>query len=303
MPFPRRTPIDLAHLQATQDCPFNERYGMRVLFHDGIAWGPPTTVELVEAVKDFPLDRSDVLVTGFPKSGTNWVQIMLANMWDDWGSYRLTGSRRVPSIEFIGDGTDGYDIAVSSDPPRLMKNHLDAARMPRNWRESRAKVVYLTRNPFDVCPSFFRQLQLPWLDFDADWDKWVDRFIQGDTLYGGWANHVRSWHAHGPAGNVFHVSYEALTRDPFGEMRKVVDFLGKPLDDARFEDVVTNALRENMDASGFSEQITVRADHLDLYRGSGEAGRGREKFTPAQAERMERDVIEPLRAAGIPIEG
>lgn len=302
MTFVRRTHIDLAHLMHTHVCPFDERFGMRVLVHDGIAWGPPTTVELVEAVKDFPLDAGDVMVTGFPKSGTNWVQIMLANLWDDWGAYRLTGSRRVPSLEFIGDGTDGYDIAISSDAPRLMKNHLDATRMPCTWRASGAKVVYLTRNPFDVCPSFFRQLQLPWLEFDANWDKWVDRFIRGDTLYGGWPRHVRSWHAHGPSENVYHVSYEALTRDPFGEMRKVVDFLGKPLGEERFTEVITNALRENMDASGFSQQITVHADHLDLYRGAGQAGTGRSKFSAGQAERMEREVIAPLLAAGVPIE-
>lgn len=303
MSFATKTHIDLAHLMATHDCPLSPRYGMRVLEHDGIAWGPPSTVELVEAVKDFPLDPRDVMVTGFPKSGTNWVQIMLANMWDDWGPYVLTGSRRVPSIEFIGDGTDGYDIAVSSDPPRLMKNHLDATRMPRHWRASGARTVYLTRNPFDVCPSFFRQLQIPWLEFDADWDAWVDRFIRGDTLYGGWAHHVRSWHKYGLAENVHHVSYEAISRDPFGEMRKVVDFLGKPVSDARFEEVVTNALRENMDASGYSDQITVAADKLQYYRGGGEAGKGQAKFTPEQAERMEREVIEPLRAAGVPIDG
>ena len=303
MTFAAKTHIDLAHLLATHDCPYSERYGMRVLQHDGIAWGPPSTVELVEAVKDFPLDARDVLVTGFPKSGTNWVQIMLANMWDDWGPYLLTGNRRVPSIEFIGDGTDGYDIAVSSDPPRLMKNHLDASRMPRNWRASGAKVVYLTRNPFDVCASFFRQLHIPALELDTDWDRWVDRFIRGDTLYGGWTAHVRSWHDYGHAGNVHHVSYEAISRSPFDEMRKVVRFLDKPLDEARFEEVVTKALRENMDASGYSDQITVAAENLKFYRGAGEAGKGRAKFTPEQAERMEREVIAPLRASGVPIDG
>jgi len=302
MTFARKTRIDLPRLLETHECPYSERYGMRVLEHDGIAWGPPSTVELVEAVKDFPLHPRDVLVTGFPKSGTNWVQIMLANMWDDWGSYLLTGSRRVPSIEFTGDGTDGYDIAVSSDPPRLMKNHLDATRMPRNWRASGAKVVYLTRSPFDVCPSFFRQLHMPALELDADWDAWVGRFVRGDKLYGGWAHHVRSWHAYRHAENVHHVSYEAISRDPFGEMRKIVGFLAKPVNDTRFHDVVTKALRENMDASGYSDQITVAAENLKFYRGAGEAGKGRAQFTPEQTERMERDVIAPLRASGVPIE-
>jgi hypothetical protein len=303
MSFARKTHIDLNHLIATADCPFNPRYGMRVLEYDGIAWGPPTTFELVAAVKDFPLDARDVLVTGFPKSGTNWMQIMLANLWDDWGHHVLTGSRRVPSIEFIGDGTDGYDIAISSEPPRLMKNHLDASRMPGSWQTSGAKVVYMTRNPFDVCPSFFRQLQIPALEFDSDWDAWVDRFIKGDTLYGSWANHVRGWQALSADDGVHHLSYEALSRDPFGEMCKVVEFLGKPLDQARFHEVVKNALRENMDASGYSDQITVSRETLKFYRGAGEAGVGRDKFTSAQAERFESELIAPLQALGVQIEG
>jgi hypothetical protein len=294
------TTINLQRLLETQQCAYSERYGMRVFDYNGMAWGPPTTLELVEAVKRFPLDPRDVMVTGFPKSGTNWMQIMLANLWDDWGAYVLTGSRRVPSIEFIGNGVDGYDVAVASDPPRLMKNHLPASQMPDTWRASRAKVIYITRNPFDVCPSFFRQQQIPALEFDADWDRWVQRFIQGDTLYGGWAEHVRGWHRYGAPDNVHHLSYEALSRDPFGEMRKVVNFLGRRVDDQRFDEVVTNALRENMDTSGYSAQITV-AD-LKLYRGEGTTGKGRAKFCPAQQEAMTKRVIEPLLAEGVPLE-
>lgn len=302
MAFESKTHIDLHHLLATSDCPFNPRYGMRVLDYDKVAWGPPTTVELVEAVREFPLDRRDVMVTGYPKSGTNWMQIMLANFWDDWGHYRLTGCRRVPSLEFIGDGTDGYDIAVSSEPARLMKNHLAANHMPRTWRASGSKVIYMTRNPFDVCASFYRQLQIPALEFDRDWDAWVDRFIRGDTLYGGWQDHVRSWHCCGASDNVHHLSYEALSRDPVGETRKVVKFLGRPLDGQRFNDVVTKAMRENMDASGYSEQITVAAENLKYYRGKGRAGAARDQFSDAQKALMETKVIAPLRAAGVPIE-
>jgi Sulfotransferase domain len=301
MSFPRKTHIDLDHLAKTHDCPYKDRYGMRVLDYEGIAWGPPTTLELVEAVKKFPLDPLDVLVTGYPKSGTNWMQIMLANFWDDWGHHVLTGSRRVPSIEFIGDGTDGYDIAVSSDPPRLMKNHLSADRMPKNWRTVKSKVIYLTRNPLDVCPSFYRQLQIPALEFDADWDNWVNRFIAGDTLYGGWLNHVQSWHKFGKDDGVYHLTYEALSSDPVGETRKVVEFIGRPLDDKLFDDVVTNALRENMDQSGYSDQITV-AD-LQYYRGKGKIGAGRKKFTPKQTARIERELVEVLRKDGIEIDG
>ncbi|MBV9511509.1 MAG: sulfotransferase domain-containing protein, partial [Caulobacteraceae bacterium] len=273
---------------------FDPLYGMKVLLHDGIAWGPPTTVELVEAVKDFPLDASDVLVTGFPKSGTNWMQIMLANMWDDWGAYRLTGSRRVPSIEFIGDGTDGYDIAIASAPPRLMKNHLPAHAMPRAWPRAKSKVVYLTRNPYDVCASFFGQLQAPGLEFDADWDNWVDRFADGRTLYGGYRDHLFGWHALGPDDGVHHVRYEKLRRDPVGEMRKVVDFLGRPLAEDRFQQVIEDARLENMDESGYSAQITVK--DLTHYRRGGQMGEGRDRFSADQLALMQAKVVGPLRA-------
>ena len=292
--------IDLKHLVATSQCRFEEAYGLDVFMYEGIAWGPPTTAELIEAVKVFPLDPRDVLVTGYPKSGTNWMQIMVANFWDDWGTYLATGSRRVPSIEYIGNGTDGYDIAIRAPAPRLMKNHLPIKAMPQNWASAGSKIVYMTRNPFDVCASFFRQLQVPGLNFDADWDKWVERFAYGYTLSGGWLEHVRGWHLQGPQTNVHHVSYEKLRRDPIGEMRKVVAFLGKPLADTRFDDVVEKARMENMDRSGFSSQITV-AD-LSHYRAGGMVGEARRRFSQSQVDLFEERLLEPLRAAGVPVD-
>jgi Sulfotransferase domain len=292
--------ITLEYLQKTSNCKFDPIFGMDVLVYDGIAWGPPTTVELVEAVKQFPLDPSDVLVSGFPKSGTNWMQIMLANFWDDWGPYELTGSRRVPSIEYIGPGTDGYDIAVASAPPRLMKNHMPMKAMPSAWSRVKSKVVYMTRNPYEVCASFFNQLSIPSLHFHGDWDRWVEQFVAGNTLYGGWLDHVIGWHNKGEQDGVYHISYEALSRDPFDVTRQVVEFLGKPLDEERFTDVVTKALRENMDKSGFSEQITVQ--DLKSYRREGKVGASRSQFSPAQVALFEAKIFGPLRAAGVPIE-
>jgi len=289
--------INLEHLIKTSTCCYEPEYGMSVLMYDGIAWGPPTTVELVEAVKAFPLHCDDVLVTGYPKSGTNWMQIMLANLHDDWGTYRLTGSRRVPSIEYIGAGTDGYDIAVASPSPRLMKNHLPVHAMPIAWPEAKSRVIYMTRNPFDSCVSFYGQLQVPGLGFEGQWDPWVERFASGQTLYGGWLKHVLGWHTKSHADGVYHLTYEDLRRDPLSQMRKITEFLKKPVSDDRLRDVVEKALMENMDKSGFSEQITV-AD-LSHYRHGGTVGEGQKQFSAHQVARFREAILAPLNAAGI----
>ncbi|MGE0385956.1 MAG: sulfotransferase domain-containing protein [Gammaproteobacteria bacterium] len=287
---------------AKPECAFDPRYGMVVLDYDGIAWGPPTTVELVEAVKLFPCDSSDVLVTAFPKSGTNWMQIMLANLYDDWGTCAITPHRRVPQLEYDAPDFEGHAMSLAARPPRLMKCHLPADRMPHAWYTERSKVIYMARNPKDVCVSFRHQLQaLGSQVFDGDWPSWVERFAAGRTIYGAWLDHVTGWRRLGPADGVLHVTYEAMRRDPAGTMRRVIEFIGKPVEPGRFERVVEAALFENMKASGLAEQINVGVKRDEFMR-KGEVGDWKNWFTPAQSALFDTRIDAPLRAAGIALE-
>lgn len=289
---------DAGGATAVPECAYDSEYGMVVLNYDGLAWGPPTTVDLVERVKDFPLDASDVVVGGFPKSGTNWLQIMLANLYDDWGTCAITEHRRVPQLEYMAPTMAGYETSIAADPPRLMKSHLPADRMPRAWRENRAKVIYLIRNPKDVCVSFYHQLASFLQGPDADWDLWVRRFAEGKTIYGPWLDHVLGWHRLGEADGVLNVVYEDMRAQPLAVMRKVVAFLGRPVEDAALTKVVEAAEFDTMKGSALVQQINVGGSREQFMR-SGKVGDWRSRFTDAQSAYLDEKIIRPLERAGI----
>ena len=284
------------------DCAFDPEFGMKVLRHDGMAWGWPTSRELVDKVKTFPCDASDVMVLAYPKSGTNWMQIMLANLYDDWGTCAITEQRRVPQLEYQAPGFEGYEMSLEARPPRLMKCHLPADRMPTLWHQPmhRSKIICMTRNPKDVCVSFRHQLQAPFLEFDDDWNFWFRRFVDGKTIYGSWLAHTLGWHKYGEHDGVLHVSYEETRRDQVAVMKKVIAFIGKPVDAQRFADVMEKSRFENMKDSEFQDQINFASEaQRARFMRKGVVADWKNWFTVAQNEEFDEKIVKPLEAAGI----
>ncbi|MET0986571.1 MAG: hypothetical protein ABW034_14310, partial [Steroidobacteraceae bacterium] len=79
---------------------YDPAYGFRVfLGEDGYVWSPNTSAEVLRQVEQYEFDASDATAVGYPKSGTNWLQIMLANLYDDWGTTAIAHNRAVPHLE------------------------------------------------------------------------------------------------------------------------------------------------------------------------------------------------------------
>jgi hypothetical protein len=150
--------------------------------------------------------------------------------------------------------------------------------------------------------SFRHQLQALGREvFDDNWPSWVERFVTGRTIYGPWLDHVIGWHRLGENDGVFHVTYEAMRRDPIGEMRRVVAFVGKPLAPGRFDKVVEAARFENMKASGLADQINVGVKRDEFMR-KGTIGDWKNWFTVAQNDYFDEHVVRPLQSTGIILE-
>lgn len=289
--------------EAAAEWAYDPAYGLPVIQAHGLAWAMPTTRALLDNIRRFPLEASDVFVAAFPKSGTNWMQIMLANLYDDWGTCAITPHRRVPSIDYptviTPDGTmEGYEKCIAAVPPRLMKTHLPARLMPDAWLHRRAKVIYLTRNPKDVCVSFYHQLKNAGVGFDVDFERWVRRFVEGRTIFGGWLDHVLGWRRLNESDGVLHLTYEALRANPVGEMRRVVRFLGKPVTEARFAGIVEAARFENMRSSGLAVQINAGGSSGKLMR-DGSVGGWMKHLSPSQSALFDVQILPALTQAGL----
>lgn len=92
-----------------------------------------------------------------------------------------------------------------------------------------AKYVYVARNPWDVCVSFFRMAtSLNKYRFqEGTFDEFFEAFLEGDCAGHDYFDHVVSGYALRKEPNVFFVTYEELIADTRGMVLRLARFLGE----------------------------------------------------------------------------
>jgi hypothetical protein len=105
--------------------------------------------------------------------------------------------------------------------PRLFKSHLSYRQIPKGP----CKYVYVARDGKDVAVSYYH-LYRGYNGFEGTFDEFFDLFLRGKVGYGSWFRHVRGWRAHRHDPNVLFLTYEELTRDLEGAVRKLIAFCG-----------------------------------------------------------------------------
>ncbi|KAG7157953.1 Luciferin sulfotransferase-like 3 [Homarus americanus] len=144
---------------------------------------------------NFTVHHEDVWVVTFPKSGTTWTQELVWCLMKDKDSpeAQLELMKRFPFFEY--DCLIHPDMEVSGlkedDPmrpglswkmvqsmaaPRTIKSHLPMQLLPRQIWDVKPKVVYVCRDPRDVCISYYyhyRKLE----GYVGDLQHFIDCFL------------------------------------------------------------------------------------------------------------------------------
>jgi hypothetical protein len=175
------------------------------------------------AITSYQPRPSDIVISPFGKCGTTWLQQTFHTLRTGGDMDFDDISRVVPWIEMAKVVGVALDTPQRAEP-RGFKSHLAYDDMPRG-----AKYVVSLRDPKDALVSMYRFMEgwflepgaVPIEDFAADWTA-RDEY---------WKHLVSWWNVrHDP--NVLMFSYEAMTADPAGHIRRLAKFCGLPLDDA-----------------------------------------------------------------------
>lgn len=95
------------------------------------------------------------------------------------------------------------------------------------------QVVYVARNPKDICVSFYHFLmELKGRFFSGTFENVLDAFIADNLLYGPYWDHIRQARQQKDNPNFHMMFYEDMKTDILQELRKLSTFLGLQLDDA-----------------------------------------------------------------------
>jgi len=246
---------------------------------------------------NFVCKSSDVWVASFPKSGTTWCQELAWSVYHglqhpDIGKL-LTD--RVPFFEwdclFPDDATLDHlpdddlnktgvmwNLLQTASPPRFIKTHLQQCLLPTDVAKVGSKILYVCRDPKDVCVSlFYHSVKLD--GFTGTFDDMVDLFLADVYPWAPfWGNVLGFWDIRNDP-NVMFITYEQLKQDLRGNISKVAQFLGvqrpglKPgcIDDKELDQLTEHCTFGSMSknpATNNEALFAVGTDKSDKEKGS-----------------------------------
>ncbi|XP_064485749.1 sulfotransferase ssu-1-like [Ornithodoros turicata] len=189
---------------------------------DGMLFSAHFSEEIVRSALSYEPRPGDIFLVSYPKCGTTWMQHILYGIFNDGkapSSYSEV-SAKMPFLE-----SQGAEVVANLSAPRVIKTHLPFGKQPYS---AKAKYVYITRNPYDCCVSYYYHIKhMPVYAFgDGAFDVFFDVFVQGRIGFGDYFDHLLPWYAHRDDPNVFFLTYEDLKENTALWIRKVADFLG-----------------------------------------------------------------------------
>ncbi|KAH7972086.1 hypothetical protein HPB52_006332 [Rhipicephalus sanguineus] len=164
----------------------------------------------------------DLFLVSYPKSGSTWTLRIMYNILMDAvdSDDPLEPIIRFPCLEM-----QGAEAAIYAPRPAAFKTHLPFHKNPYS---PEAKYVYIARNPYDTCVSFYYHTKhFPAYKFqNGTFDEFFELFIKGRVDYGDYFDNVFSWYEHRDDPNVLFLTYEELkanTPEIIGEYTMATD--------------------------------------------------------------------------------
>ncbi|XP_023664866.1 sulfotransferase family 2, cytosolic sulfotransferase 3 [Paramormyrops kingsleyae] len=248
----------------------------------------------------------DIFVLTYPKSGTTWMQEilpLLLNGGDLTPVETIPNWDRVPWLE----ETRAALVLKNQTLPRAMVSHLPYNLMPRTFFTSKAKVIYITRNPKDVVvSSFYFHKMASFLDDPGTFDEFLDKFLSGQVLFGKWTDHVKSWRNTDLGDRILYINYEDLVKDLTGALCKISQFLGRKHTPEILQKVAMHCSFSNMKNNSMSNYSLVPQDIMDRSKSSfmrkGIVGDWKNHFSPEQEEKFTTILKEEMKGTSFKLD-
>uniref|UniRef100_A0A8C5R4C3 Sulfotransferase n=1 Tax=Leptobrachium leishanense TaxID=445787 RepID=A0A8C5R4C3_9ANUR len=187
------------------------------------------TAQSLQYAQEFQFQEGDIVIISYPKSGTTWMQEILTLIYSQGDTEVATSVpnwERAPWLEH----TFFKDLLKEGEGPRIITTHLPSELLAPALQNSKAKVIYVARNPKDVAVSFyyFHKMAKFLPDFDS-FTEFLQKFQDGQVHYGSWFQHVKGWYAQKTNLGLFYITYEALQKNFRHSLKKLCKFLGCPM--------------------------------------------------------------------------
>ncbi|KAM9860676.1 sulfotransferase family 5A, member 1 [Aulostomus maculatus] len=251
------------------------------------------TQDSLQLALNFPFQETDIVIVSYPKSGTTWIQqivTLICSKGDPQVSKIIPNWTRAPWLEHY------YCTALletSSFEPRVLTTHLPHRLLGPALQGSKAKVIYVSRNPKDVAVSFYHFHKMAnFLPEAGTFSDFLNQFLEGTLHFGSWFDHVKGWTSQlAPMNNLLHITYEEMSLDLHGSIKKVSSFLQCHLLEDELNDCVGHCRFSSMKDNKMINYTLVPEEIMDHSRGSfmrrGKIGDWKNMFTEEQNQCFE----------------
>ncbi|KAM3963076.1 sulfotransferase 1C4-like [Aphomia sociella] len=285
-----------------------------------------------EKIYNTEIRSSDVFVVTFPKSGTTWTQELvwlIGNNHDYETAAKVPLPYRFPFIEFpmffqtpkvknwlkvreekdprvkriVEEVTKLLQGICTAPSPRYIKSHLPFSLLPPSLLDT-SKVIYVARDPRDVAVSYYHHYKMMLMyEFEGDFKTFWNLFITNKVDWAPYGDHIReAWEKrHHP--NLLFLFYEELSKDLPAIVRRVAQFLNKPVTE---EQVVR--LCDHLHIDNFKRNPSVNFDELKVFGmldrtqhfvRKGKVGGWRAYFDDEMTQQAERWMADSLQGMDI----
>ncbi|KAK8745900.1 hypothetical protein OTU49_000079 [Cherax quadricarinatus] len=172
--------------------------------------------------------------------GTTWAQELVWCLIKDPKSpeAKLELKKRFPFLEDPGLDTTGmrkddpmcpgntWQILHNLSAPRTIKSHLPKELLPKQIWQVKPKIVYVCRDPRDVCVSFYYQF-IKLHGYKDTFNHFVQLFLDDIMLYSPFWVHILNFWKMRHEDHILFLRYEDMTKDLAAVVRQVAAFLGR----------------------------------------------------------------------------
>ncbi|XP_018577024.1 sulfotransferase 1 family member D1-like [Anoplophora glabripennis] len=276
---------------------------------------------MVQRVLDAPVRQDDTWLVSFPRTGSTWCQEMIWLIGNnlDFDTAKSTLQQfRAPLLEssaslyeyadlFKEKFTDSVEYVNNLPSPRFIKTHLAYPLLPSEISKVKPKIIYIIRNPKDVCVSYYFHSKLLH-GFDVDFELFCELFLNDAVCYGGIFDHYLEFWNIRHESNILILRYEDMVSDTRGAIKNIAEFMEKPLSENDIASIAEFLSFKNMRKNrGCNAEPLLESKHgQDFYNKigvhfvrQGKAGDWKNYMSPEMARKFDEYIEKHTRGTGL----
>ncbi|XP_053919991.1 sulfotransferase 6B1-like [Cuculus canorus] len=252
-----------------------------------------TSPETLEALENFEARNDDVILAGYPKTGTNWLDQIVRELesadvkcTEEEMKEKIDAEKKLetfPRLEFGDPGV--YERMKNLPSRRIILTHLPPHLLPVSILQGKAKILLLVRNPKDTAVSYYHFYNnMPVLPSFTSWDEYFPAFMSGKVAWGSYFDHLIEWNKYIDHERIVMMNYEELKEDQIQGMKKIAAFFGFSLSEEDFHRIAKKTSFQAMK----DKSKETHGKFGDILFRKGVVGNWKDLFSKAQNEEMDR---------------